>query len=177
MSMLRVSSGFLFVGLLAATHVIAATEQQSEHHHHHHHIDYSEEFAVAESAQDILAERCWIRLLPANIPSAGYFSLTNNQKKPIELLAARSNDFELTMLHLTYEDEGMAKMRETTNIIIEPGQQLDFEPGGYHVMFEEPINQLSVGEVMDLELLFAGGQKITSGCRVNAAKARSYDGE
>src|SRR5690625_10767 len=176
MSKLKISGGLLFFSLLASTHVVGADSGHAEHHHHEH-IDYSREFATPQPAQDISSERCWVRLMPANVPSAGYFSLSNNQKKPIELLAARTDNFNLTMLHLTYEDEGMAKMKETTGIIIEPAQRLDFEPGGYHVMFEEPTKMPKVGEEIDLELLFADDQKITMSCRVNAAKARSYDEE
>lgn len=177
MSQLQSSVGFLFATLLATTPVAAADSDHSEHHHHHEHIDYSKEFAAAQPAQNILVEQCWIRLMPANVPSAGYFSLTNNQKEPIELLAARTNNFELTMLHLTYEEEGMAKMKETAGITIDAGQRLNFEPGGYHVMFEEPTTMPKVGEEMDLELLFDEAQKITTTCRVNSAKARSYDDE
>lgn len=174
MSKLRVSVGLLFISVCATTYAAGANAEH-HHHHNHEHLDYSNEFATAQRAEGIVSERCWIRLLPANVPSAGYFVLTNNQKEPIELLAARTNHFDLTMLHLTYEDEGMAKMKETTGIIIEPGQNLDFKPGGYHVMFEDPIQMPKVDEEIDLELLFAGGQKITTSCRVNTAKARSYD--
>lgn len=162
------------IGVFLTPVLVAAEHEHAMHHHEHEMIDFSADFAVAQFAKEITVEQCWVRLMPAQVPSAGYFKINNQQDSPIELLAARTDSFGLTMLHQTYEEDGLAKMKETDGLLIEPHQHLSFEPGGYHVMFEQPTGSLEVGDKMDLELLFGHEQKVTAACRVNSAKARSY---
>lgn len=175
MPRLAVSIGYL-VGVLSAYGAVASDHEHAMHHHGHEMVDYSAEFAAAQAAQNINIEQCWVRLMPAQVPSAGYFKINNKQEQSIELLAAQTDSFEHTMLHQTYEEEGMTKMKETEGLQIAPQQALSFEPGGYHVMFEQPTHSLAVGDDINLTLLFNHQQKVTTSCRVNSAKASTYDG-
>src|SRR5690625_112177 len=156
----------------------------AHHHDHHHdahsHVDYSAEFAAAALAEGVVIEQCWLRLLPAHVPSAGYFLLSNQSDEPLELLAAQTDSYDLLMLHQTYEEDGLLKMKMADKLDIAAGAQLNFEPGGLHMMFEEPTTALSVGDNVDIEFLFKNPSsqsltKKTVSCRVNPAKARRYD--
>lgn len=155
------------------------------HHHGHHHAPSPEQQQITEAlfqsavpAQDISIERCWLRLVPASLPAAGYFEVHNHQAEPVELVAVRSSSYEEAMLHQTYEEDGLSKMGAADDLWIPAGQHLSFEPGGYHAMFETPTQALSVGEQVEMEFLFKRGataeQKKVM-CRVLPAKARHYD--
>lgn len=151
------------------------------HPHHQHHgneehdpVDYSAAFATASLFEGVQVEQCWVRLLPASVPSSGYFIIHNQTQEPIELLAAATPSYQHVMLHETIEADGMAKMQHIAKIDIKAQDSVSFEPGGMHVMYEQPTGTLEVGQTMELELLFAGQKKVVAQCKVNEAKARSY---
>jgi len=170
---LAVVFGCLMGGMAVYSPAMAEHDHGMDHHAHEM-KDYSAEFAAAQPARQIQVEQCWVRLMPAQVPSAGYFEIENQQDNPIELLAARTDSFTHTMLHQTYEEEGMTKMQETDGLQIAAGQRQSFEPGGYHVMFEQPTHSLQIGDEIDLELLFNDGQSVSTRCKLNPAKARTY---
>lgn len=136
---------------------------------------YASQFKSVKSSSQIQIEQCWIRLLPAHLPSAGYFALQNNGEKVIELKAATTPSYQQVMLHQTNEVDGMTKMQMAKKIEIPAKGTLTFEPGGFHIMFEKPTSTLKVGETMQLKLLFSDGQTVTTNCKVNPAKALSFD--
>lgn len=131
--------------------------------------------AAATPTVPITAEQCWVRLLPSHLPSAGYLVLHNQSDEAIEVLAATSPSYDDVMLHETIEEDGMAKMQMVEHLLVPAAGKLDFTPGGLHLMFEQPTGALSVGDTMPLTLLFSGEQKLEVSCKVNEAKARSFD--
>ncbi len=162
--------------------------QRHQHHHHQSHqhhqhngqdghtsVDYSSSFATAEILGNVKIEQCWVRLLPPNLPSAGYFVIDNQTSEPLTLIAAATPSYQHVMLHETIEEKGMSKMQDVAEIAIPAQGTVSFESGGLHAMYEQPTGTLEVGQTMDLELLFADQKKAVATCRVNAAKARSYD--
>jgi len=42
---------------------------------------------------------CWIRAMPPNLPSSGYFVVTNSGDKPASLTGAETPAFGMAMLH------------------------------------------------------------------------------
>ena len=149
------------------------------HHHdshaeHHQVVDHSQDFAEATEAKQVRIEQCWVRLLPADIPSAGYFVIHNESDVDLELIAGATPSYQQVMLHETIEHEGMAKMVMADKIVIPAQSLLEFKPGGLHAMYEQPTGVLQVGDVMDMTLLFSNQKKATATCKVNSAKARSY---
>lgn len=162
---------------LIITAPVQAEHNHAEHHHTEHHkaIDYSAQFESAKLSSDVKIEQCWVRLLPSNLPSAGYFLLHNQKESSIELLAAATPSYQDVMLHETVDVDGMAKMQMTEKIKIPAKETLVFKPGGLHAMFEQPTAALEVGKKMRLELLFSNGEKVATECKVNPAKARSFE--
>lgn len=161
--------------LLATAPLYAAHEAHHDHSERHETMSYAEQFTAAKTSSNIQIEQCWIRLLPTNLPSAGYFTLQNNENKKIELIAAATPSYQQVMLHQTIETDGMTKMQRAEKIEIPAKGTLVFEPGGLHAMFEKPTSTLKVGESMQLELLFSDGQKVSTDCKVNPAKALSFN--
>lgn len=158
---------------VAAAHCGHDHDHDHAHEHAHHHTDYTAQFVSAAISTLIEVEGCWIRNIPTPAPSAGYFVVKNNGTEAITLLAANSTQYDDLMLHQTVDEDGMAKMKMADDIKIEAGESLEFKPGGYHAMLERPVSAVSVGEQVDLELLFDNQQKVVAQCAVKAPGARS----
>lgn len=167
--MRKIISGMI---LISATFSVTAT---STHHPQHAPINYAEQFAKATPAKQVKVEQCWVRLLPASVPSAGYLTIYNQNDEAIEVLAAQSPSYGEIMLHESYEEDGMTKMRHVDQILIPAKDSLTFQPGGLHLMYEQPTGALQIGESMELTLLLSHEQKISTSCKVNPAKARSFE--
>lgn len=156
-------------------------QAQQAHQHHQHQgdeahapIDYSAALAAATVQEGVQVEQCWVRLLPASVPSAGYFVIHNQTEQPLQLLAAATPNYQHVMLHEMVEVDGMVKMQSISEIEIPAQASVHFEPGGLHIMYEQPTEVLEEGQTMPLELLFADQKKVQTHCKVNSAKARSY---
>lgn len=132
-------------------------------------------FAGAKTVQGLTLTNCWVRLLPAHLPSAGYLVLHNQTDQAFTVLAARSPHYANVMIHETIELNGMSRMQMVEHTQVASKASLVFEPGGLHLMFSQPTGQLQVGQQMELELLLEGAQKITANCKVNEAKAQQFD--
>lgn len=72
---------------------------------------------------------------PVSRTGALYFTLTNNTDKTIVLKDVSAEVAHHTMIHLSQEIDGIAKMKHLDEISIAPHSQLEFSPGGYHIMF------------------------------------------
>lgn len=56
--------------------------------------------AVSTAAMaDLEINEAKLRLLPGDLPAAGYFMLTNKGSKPVTLTGAQSSDFAQAMMH------------------------------------------------------------------------------
>ena len=91
---------------------------------------------------------------------AGYFQITNNTGVDDQLLAVAS-DFADTMMHETQMNNDVASMKEIMSLEIPAGSTVKFESGGYHVMFMNPKQTLSVGDHVQLTLQFEKAGNIT----------------
>jgi hypothetical protein len=61
------------------------------------------------------------------------------------------------MLHRSVEKEGKARMVHVDGVTVEPGESVDFAPGGYHVMLMQPNRSLEVGSSVSIRLRFSDG--------------------
>lgn len=127
------------------------------------------------TASELSAEQCWVRLLPSHLPSAGYVIVNNSSSEPVQLLSASSPSYDDVMLHETVEIDGMAKMQMVESITVPAQGSLSLVPGGLHLMYEQPTGALEVGDTMQLQLVFDNNQQLQVDCKVNEAKARSFD--
>lgn len=161
------------IGLSSMAFSVSANDHSQ--HHGHDMIDHSAQFAAAKPAKNITVEHCWVRLLPSHLPSAGYFVIHNNNDEAVELLAAATPSYDEVMLHETVEEDGMAKMKMADSLSVPAQDSLSFKPGGLHAMFEQPTAALKVGDTMQMELLFDHAQKLRIECKVNPAKALTFN--
>jgi len=97
----------------------------------------------------------WARALPPVVPNgAAYLSLQNMENKQDTLLSIASSIAKHTMLHESYLDDDKVAMRHISQLNIEAGQQVEFKPGGYHIMLMGLKQPLSLGTTFNVTLKF-----------------------
>ena len=100
-----------------------------------------------------------IRMLPADLPMAGYFDLHNAGKQSVSLTGASSPAFGMTMMHKSMHKNGEASMMMVDKVDVGPGKTVHFAPGGYHLMLMHRKKELKIGDKVLINLEFNNGQK------------------
>lgn len=136
--------------------------------HHQSQVTPADVAALPMSAS-VRITNCWIRLLPAPAPSAGYFVIKNEGSSSVKLTGATTPAFGMTMLHQTTHEGGMSRMSMTHEVEIPAGDELQFKPGGYHAMFEQPTETVQVGANLPLTFVLDNGEKAEAQCEVKPA--------
>lgn len=95
-----------------------------------------------------------LRLLPGDLPGAGYFTLHNGGDSAVTLTGAGSEAFEHVMMHVSTEEDGMAQMHRVEEVDIAPGEAFTFAPKGHHLMFMQRTKALAVGDSVDVTFTF-----------------------
>jgi len=106
-------------------------------------------------------EAAWIRQAPpvARV-MAGYMTLRNPSDEVLILRGAESPFFEKVEIHRTRMKGGMAGMMRQELVEIPPHGELEFAPGGLHLMLTGPKRPLGVGDAVTITLLFDGGHSL-----------------
>lgn len=148
---------------------------QSGHGHHHGHDRHAAQgpsqqaIAAMPVASSVAIADCWIRLLPLPAPSAGYFKASNKGDGSVTLTGAASARYGQVMLHQTTHTDGMSRMSSVDGVEIPSGQTLEFKPGSYHIMLEQPTDEIKVGDNVAMQFLLKSGQKAEASCEVKPA--------
>lgn len=119
---------------------------------------------------DIEVTDAWIRWLPANLPGAGYATLTNTGSAVHVLVGASSPDYGDVSIHLTRVNNGMTEMRPIDSIILKPHTSVRFAEGGHHFMLMQPKRSLHPGDQVLVTLRFTEGLSITIPFEVRAGR-------
>ena len=97
----------------------------------------------------------WSRATPKGAQTAiGYMAIKNNGIAPDRLVGGSIDVADRFQLHAMTVEDGIAKMRELSDIEIKPGQSIEFKPGGDHVMFVNLKRPLSRGDHVNGTLVF-----------------------
>jgi len=95
---------------------------------------------AAES--QLLFEDAWVRAMPpGSMMTAGFGRLVNNSNVDLEITAYTSPQFADVSLHRTVLEDGMSRMKEVPTLMIPAGSEIELAPGGYHLMFMQPIEK------------------------------------
>jgi len=127
--------------------------------------------AHAAPSDKIAVQDCWIRLLPAKLPSAAYFRLVNTGPEAVALTAVSTNAYAHVMLHATTTSQGMSRMQHVHAVTVPAQGHVDFAPGGYHVMLEQAVRDIRVGDALPMLFTFTQGESVQADCAVRAANA------
>src|SRR5471032_1199300 len=78
----------------------------------------------------------WFRSLPGKLPAGGYFTAQNNGRRDVSITGARSDACGMLMIHQSSNKGGMSGMDMMDTVKVPAGGQVQFAPGGYHLMCE-----------------------------------------
>ena len=111
----------------------------------------------------------WVRESDAKAKvNAGYMTLVNVDAEDVTLVNVESEAFEKIEVHEMAMVDGFMEMREITDLVIPSKGQVQFEPGGMHLMLKKPRRHLTTGQKVDLALTFKSGKKQTVSINVAA---------
>ena len=112
-------------------------------------------------AGDVVAiMNSWVREAHAEAKvNAGYMTLVNTGSEEVTLVKVESEAFYTIEVHEMIRVDGMMKMREVTDMVIPARGQIQFEPGGKHLMLIGPKQHVSTGQKVDMTLTFKSGKK------------------
>jgi len=127
--------------------------------------------AFAASSAMMVSD-CWIRSMPGDTPSGGYFKLMNMSDKPVDLVGVSTDAFGMSMLHETQSSGSTSKMVMVDKATVPANGTLAFAPGGYHVMFEKAKKPLTVGSSIPVTFKFGDGESVEAQCAVKNAAGK-----
>lgn len=114
----------------------------------------------ALAAETLTTEEARIRLLPGDLPAAGYFTLRNTGDADVILVGAQSPAFGSVEMHRSVDRDGVASMQPVEQIELAAGEQIAFAPQGYHLMLMQRARPLAIGEEVEVTLLFEDAQRL-----------------
>jgi copper(I)-binding protein len=129
--------------------------------------------AFAGAATTASISDCWIRALPGDLPSGGYFKASNTGDQPLDLVGVSADAFGMAMLHQTQSQGSTSAMAMVEQVTVPAHGSLVFAPGNYHVMLEHPKQPLKIGTTIPLTFSFSDGEKLTAACAVKSASTMS----
>ncbi|NYS59376.1 copper chaperone PCu(A)C [Vreelandella salicampi] len=110
-------------------------------------------------AADLQISDARMRLLPGDIPAAGYFTLTNTGETDNTLIGADSASFGNVTIHQSVSKNGVSSMQHVDQLTVAAGEQVEFAPGGYHLMLMKRKHPIAVGDEIEVTLLLGNGQR------------------
>lgn len=125
---------------------------------------------------DIRISDPWSRALPPVSPTgAAYLTIHNRGEATDRLIGAQTPTAGHAELHEHVHQDGLMKMQKLESISIDAGEQVSFEPGGYHVMLFDLKQPLTEGTPFPLTLQFekAGSVELEVEVRAPGATGKS----
>lgn len=114
----------------------------------------------------------WVRYVAPGVPAAGYFTLNNNNDKPLTLDGATSSACGHLALHESEVQNGAARMIMVQSVTVPSHGAVKFQPGGYHLMCMAPAAVVAPGNAVLVTLQFQDGSSLRSTFPVYGAKGK-----
>lgn len=103
----------------------------------------------------------WARKTRRTMSAAVYMTLHNGTSEPDMLVAVDTPHAEMATLHQSSEQNGIMRMEQQDDVLLNPGETVTFEPGGHHVMLMQLSGPLEEGDVFPLILTFERAGDVT----------------
>jgi copper(I)-binding protein len=102
-----------------------------------------------------------VRLLPPGVPNtAAYFSIENSSETSQVLIGASADFATKAEIHNHILVNDMMRMEQQSEVVIEPGQSVQFAPGGLHIMLFGLKQPLLEGQSVTISLQTKDGESI-----------------
>jgi copper(I)-binding protein len=113
-------------------------------------------------AADITIEDAWVREAPPNVKIlAAYMTINNSGEEKNSLLSVNSDCCEKIEIHQSLLQDGKAKMIQRNSILLPAETNINFEPGGLHLMLINPRKKLREGNEIELKFNFSSHESIS----------------
>lgn len=111
--------------------------------------------ACGGASGELTVKDAWARPASAGENGAAYFVIENESAEDDTLLGASSEIAAATEVHMSMMmDGGVMSMQPQESVPAPANSQVEFKPGGLHVMFVSLTQDLKVGDTITLTLNF-----------------------
>ncbi len=119
--------------------------------------------------ESLMVMNGWVRLTPPVAKnSAAYFILHNSSDKDVTIVGVQSEIAKMTMMHDVIIEKSMAKMIHLDKLKVPAGAQVEFAPGGKHLMLVGLKNKLQADGKVKIQFKLANGEVINTMMSVKA---------
>jgi hypothetical protein len=110
---------------------------------------------------EIIVTGATVRLLPPGVPNtAAYFSIQNSSDTAQILIGASADFANKVEIHNHIMVNDMMRMEQQSEVVIDPGQSVQFAPGGLHLMLFGLKQPLLEGQSVEINLQTQYGESI-----------------
>lgn len=104
---------------------------------------------------DLHIQHPWSRALPPVAPTGAAYMVIENRGETVDILKDATTPIAgYTELHEHVHEGELMKMQRVESVELAPGSQVEFSPGGYHVMLFELKKPLVAGSKYPMTLTF-----------------------
>ncbi len=114
---------------------------------------------------------------PVSTVMAGFMTIKNPDVDAVKIVAVQSEQFTDVQMHLSLEENGIAKMLPQKMLIVPAQGSLQLKPGSYHLMLFNPVAPLKAGDKVTLNIRFENGVSLPVIADVKKAAARQSTGD
>ena len=117
--------------------------------------------SISQAANSLKIANLWIPEAPPSATvMAGYMEIYNPGTLNINITSVSSPAFKSIEMHLSKDDNGVAKMLEQDKLSIPAKGKLILKAGSYHLMLMQPLKRLTHGEQAQLTFTLSNGEEI-----------------
>jgi copper(I)-binding protein len=124
---------------------------------------------------EVLVTDATVRLLPPGVPNtAAYFSIQNSSDTIKVLVGASANFASKAEIHNHIMVNDMMSMQQQSEVVILPGESVQFSPGGLHIMLFGLKKPLQEGQSVFFSLQTKEGESISITAKVARPKPSAH---
>ena len=116
----------------------------------------------------------WMRPARQSENGAVYFVIHNHSSHADQLIGVTS-DIAVAEMHESKMSGDIMQMNQVESVLLEPYAEIEFAPGGLHVMLVDLTNDLKVGDQIDVILHFKKSEAIKVAVPVRETAAPEED--
>jgi copper(I)-binding protein len=110
---------------------------------------------MSQSGNSIVIKSAWMQLgPPSQKNTAAFMIVENHSSKDVTLLSASSEVCKVVELHKMENVNEVMRMQKVDKVVIPAKGQMEFKPGGYHLMVIGLNRPLKEGEEVEVKLQF-----------------------
>nr|WP_067297017.1 copper chaperone PCu(A)C [Marinobacterium profundum] len=117
---------------------------------------------LTQAGHGVAIRDAWIGFLPGDRPMGGFFVLDNRSGREQTVVSVSSTAFEDVSMHRTIDQGDAVTMKPVASLSIPSPGQVEFAPGGYHLMLMGPQRPLQMGDQVPVQLRFESGEVATA---------------